>query len=69
MVKGVKYIIPQKYMFLEWKSGDVTILGMKPYYYVLKKVDVSQTAPTTDSSSSYYLLKKLPPSTSAPANQ
>jgi hypothetical protein len=23
-------------MFFEWKSGDVTISGMKPYYYVLK---------------------------------
>jgi bla regulator protein BlaR1 len=25
------------YMFFEWKSGDVTLLGMKPHYYVLKK--------------------------------
>ena len=25
------------YLFFEWKSGDVTLLGMKPYYYVLKK--------------------------------
>ncbi|HWI59353.1 MAG TPA: hypothetical protein VNZ22_19150 [Bacillota bacterium] len=24
------------YLFLEWKSGDVTISGMKPHYYVLK---------------------------------
>jgi hypothetical protein len=24
------------YLFLEWKSGDVTIAGMKPHYYVLK---------------------------------
>ena len=24
------------YLFLEWKSGDVTIAGMKPQYYVLK---------------------------------
>jgi hypothetical protein len=24
------------YLFLEWKSGDVTIAGMKPWYYVLK---------------------------------
>lgn len=23
------------YLFLEWKSGDVTIAGMKPHYYVL----------------------------------
>ncbi len=36
-----KYIIKEidggKYMFFEWKSGDYTIRGMKPYYYVLKK--------------------------------
>jgi len=25
-----------RYLFLEWKSGDVTIDGMKPHYYVLK---------------------------------
>jgi hypothetical protein len=24
------------YLFLEWKSGDVTIAGMKPWYYALK---------------------------------
>lgn len=24
------------YLFLEWKSGDVMIAGMKPHYYVLK---------------------------------
>ncbi len=24
------------YLFFEWKSGDVTIAGMKPWYYVLK---------------------------------
>jgi hypothetical protein len=24
------------YLFFEWKSGDVTIAGMKPHYYVLK---------------------------------
>lgn len=27
----------QPYLFFEWKSGDVTISGMKPQYYVLKK--------------------------------
>ena len=26
------------YMFFEWKSGDYTLRGMKPHYYVLKKV-------------------------------
>jgi len=38
-----KYIIKEidgsKYMFWEWMSGDVTIRGMKPCYYVLKKVE------------------------------
>ncbi|MFA5424432.1 MAG: hypothetical protein WC374_11315 [Phycisphaerae bacterium] len=28
------------YLFLPWLSGDVTIRGMKPKYYVLKKVPV-----------------------------
>jgi serine/threonine protein kinase len=27
----------QLYMFFEWKSGDVMVLGKKPSYYVLKK--------------------------------
>ena len=27
----------QLYMFVEWKSGDVMLLGMKPKYWVLKK--------------------------------
>jgi bla regulator protein blaR1 len=27
------------YMFYEWKSGDYFLRGMKPSYYVLKKVD------------------------------
>ena len=26
------------FMVLEWKSGDYTIRGMKPSYYILKKV-------------------------------
>lgn len=34
----IKEIDGEKYMFLEWKSGDYTIRGMKPYYYVLKQV-------------------------------
>ena len=35
----IKEIDGGKYMFFEWKSGDVTIRGMKPKYYVLKKED------------------------------
>jgi len=27
----------EDYLFLEWMSGDVTIRGKKPWYYVLKK--------------------------------
>lgn len=34
----IKEIDGAKYMFWEWKSGDYTILGRKPYYYVLKQV-------------------------------
>lgn len=33
----IRQISGQTYMFFEWKSGDVTILGRKPLYYVLKK--------------------------------
>ncbi len=37
-----KYVIKEingsTYMFFEWKSGDYTMRGMKPYYYVMKKV-------------------------------
>jgi len=33
----IKDIDDTKYMFFEWKSGDYTIRGMKPKYYVLKK--------------------------------
>jgi bla regulator protein BlaR1 len=36
-----RYIIRKigetEYLFLEWMSGDVTIRGQKPKYYVLKK--------------------------------
>lgn len=28
-----------QYLFLEWISGDVTVRDMKPWYYVLKKVE------------------------------
>ncbi|WMJ85536.1 M56 family metallopeptidase [Anaerocolumna sp. MB42-C2] len=38
-----KYVIKEidgsQYMFWEWKSGDYTIRGMKPYYYVFKKAN------------------------------
>ncbi len=33
----IKEVAGQPYLFLEWKSGDVTISGMKPSYYVLEK--------------------------------
>ena len=32
----IKEIQGQRYMFIEWKSGNVTILGRKPMYYVLR---------------------------------
>lgn len=34
----IKEINGSKYMFWEWKSGDYSLRGMKPYYYVLKAV-------------------------------
>jgi hypothetical protein len=33
----IKEIKGGTYLFFEWKSGDVTISGMKPHYYVLKQ--------------------------------
>ena len=33
----IKKIDGNEYLFLEWMSGDVTIRGQKPKYYVLKK--------------------------------
>ena len=33
----IKNIGGENYIFIQWKSGDYTILGMKPYYYVFKK--------------------------------
>ena len=32
----IQEINGQRYLFFEWKSGDVTILGRKPMYYVLR---------------------------------
>ncbi|MBC7961218.1 MAG: hypothetical protein H7X94_15270 [Vallitaleaceae bacterium] len=38
-----KYLIEEidgsTYMFFEWKSGDYSMRGMDPHYYVLKKVE------------------------------
>jgi len=34
---AIKEINGARYMFFEWKSGDYTIRGNKPEYYVLKK--------------------------------
>jgi hypothetical protein len=34
----IKSIDGQIYLFYPWLSGDVTIRGMKPQYYILKKV-------------------------------
>lgn len=35
----IKEINGSTYMYFEWKSGDYIFRNMKPYYYVLKKVD------------------------------
>ena len=34
----IREINGSTYMFYEWKSGDYTLRGMKPWYYVLKKI-------------------------------
>ena len=34
----IKELKGDTYLFFEWKSGDYTFRGMKPAYYVLKKV-------------------------------
>jgi len=34
----IKEIDGEEYMFFEWKSGDYVYRGMKPQYYVLKKI-------------------------------
>ena len=34
----IRYYNDVPYLFMEWMSGDVTIRGQKPSYYVLKKV-------------------------------
>jgi hypothetical protein len=39
----IREIKGQSYLFFEWKSGDVTILGMKPHYYVLAKQTAKDT--------------------------
>jgi bla regulator protein BlaR1 len=33
----IREIAGRTYLFFEWMSGDVTIRGMKPQYYVLRK--------------------------------
>jgi bla regulator protein BlaR1 len=38
----IKEINGTSYLFFEWKSGDVTISGMKPHYYVLSKKAANQ---------------------------
>jgi bla regulator protein BlaR1 len=33
----IKKIKGSEYLFMEWKSGDYTIRGMKPAYYVMRR--------------------------------
>jgi bla regulator protein BlaR1 len=42
----IKDIDGTTYMFFQWKSGDYTIRGMEPYYYVLQKVSSTPTLDT-----------------------
>lgn len=45
-----KYVIKEingsTYMFFEWKSGDYTLWGRKPSYYVMKKVNSTPSLTT-----------------------
>lgn len=42
----IKDIDGSTYMFFQWKSGDYTIRGIKPSYYVLKKVSSTPSLTT-----------------------
>lgn len=42
----IKDISGSTYMFFEWKSGDYTFRGMKPSYYVMKKVNSTPSLTT-----------------------
>jgi hypothetical protein len=44
----IKELQGSSYMFFEWKSGDYTIRGTKPQYYVLKKEPAAEVPNTTD---------------------
>ncbi len=35
----IREIDGETFMFYQWKSGDYTYRGMKPFYYVLKKIN------------------------------
>ncbi len=35
----LKMVNGKEYLFVEWISGDVTVLGQEPWYYVLKKAE------------------------------
>ncbi|HUK84132.1 MAG TPA: hypothetical protein VLZ12_16040, partial [Verrucomicrobiae bacterium] len=45
----IQTIDGQSYMFLEWKSGDVMVAGMKPKYYVLRRTGTVREEPTAAS--------------------
>lgn len=42
----IKDIEGSTYLFFEWKSGDYTIRGMKPKYYVMKKISSTPSLTT-----------------------
>jgi len=42
----IKDIGGSLYLFMEWMSGDVTIRGEKPRYYVLARIQTSAVAPS-----------------------
>lgn len=59
----IREINGKSYLFFEWKSGDSTILGRKPPYYVLKK-----TTSDINSASVLQFRLVLPKDSNAPAD-
>lgn len=69
-----KYTIKEmggtKFLFMEWMSGDVTIRGEKPWYYVFTPGDIpaasTQNERRSDQTSASMAQRVVPPVTQAP---
>ncbi len=55
----IKHLNGKAFMFIEWKNGDYTRIGSKPYYIILEKIsDTPASANTTASSDSKITVTK-----------